>query len=264
MEETLRLTLELPAQVMDQAAHLLEAARLLLETGRAREFPAPLQLPLEREESGGFDEARFRALAAEEGEGPALSADVPPPREAVSVPAEDAGPAPTVSAEAMAELPAAEAVRALSPSDPAETGRDGYDTETPADPDAVRVPEETQERDPAAPGEELPPPPGPPSVRPGDMSPLPDAPTAQPKDDASEIAPAIQVTTRRDTAPPSSSRAIAAAPPVAEQIPDSLRPAGTAELSAPIAPRPAPLTAEAVSLAFRRDDRRYDNGFPFY
>ena len=27
---------------------------------------------------------------------------------------------------------------------------------------------------------------------------------------------------------------------------------------------PAPLTAEAVSLAFRRDDRRYDNGFPLY
>ena len=27
---------------------------------------------------------------------------------------------------------------------------------------------------------------------------------------------------------------------------------------------PAPLTAEAVSLAFRRDGRRYDNGFPLY
>lgn len=29
-------------------------------------------------------------------------------------------------------------------------------------------------------------------------------------------------------------------------------------------PGPAPLTAEAVSLAFQRDDRRYDNGFPLY
>lgn len=27
---------------------------------------------------------------------------------------------------------------------------------------------------------------------------------------------------------------------------------------------PAPLTAEAVSLAFERDGRRYDNGFPLY
>lgn len=27
---------------------------------------------------------------------------------------------------------------------------------------------------------------------------------------------------------------------------------------------PAPLTAESVSLAFQRDDRRYDNGFPLY
>ena len=29
-------------------------------------------------------------------------------------------------------------------------------------------------------------------------------------------------------------------------------------------PGPSPLTAEAVSLAFQRDDRRYDNGFPLY
>lgn len=29
-------------------------------------------------------------------------------------------------------------------------------------------------------------------------------------------------------------------------------------------PGPAPLTAEAVSQAFQRDDRRYDNGFPLY
>ena len=27
---------------------------------------------------------------------------------------------------------------------------------------------------------------------------------------------------------------------------------------------PVPLTAESVALAFRRDDRRYDNGFPLY
>ena len=31
-----------------------------------------------------------------------------------------------------------------------------------------------------------------------------------------------------------------------------------------VTPGPAPLTAEAVSLAFQRDGRRYDNGFPLY
>lgn len=31
-----------------------------------------------------------------------------------------------------------------------------------------------------------------------------------------------------------------------------------------ISAAPAPLTAESVSLTFRRDDRRYDNGFPLY
>lgn len=32
----------------------------------------------------------------------------------------------------------------------------------------------------------------------------------------------------------------------------------------PVAAAPSTLTAEAVSQAFRRDDRRYDNGFPLY
>ena len=31
-----------------------------------------------------------------------------------------------------------------------------------------------------------------------------------------------------------------------------------------VIPGPAPLTAESVSLAFQRDGRRYDNGFPLY
>ena len=31
-----------------------------------------------------------------------------------------------------------------------------------------------------------------------------------------------------------------------------------------VAAGPAPLTAESVSLAFRRDGRRYDCGFPLY
>lgn len=31
-----------------------------------------------------------------------------------------------------------------------------------------------------------------------------------------------------------------------------------------VTPGPAPLTAEAVSMAFQRDGRRYDNGFPLY
>ena len=32
----------------------------------------------------------------------------------------------------------------------------------------------------------------------------------------------------------------------------------------PAAAGPAPLTVQAVSLAFQRDDRRYDGGFPLY
>lgn len=39
---------------------------------------------------------------------------------------------------------------------------------------------------------------------------------------------------------------------------------GNSSVERLITTSPAPLTAEAVSLAFRRDDRRYDNGFPLY
>ena len=43
--EPLRLTFELPAQALDQAARLLEAVRLLLEAGQTRDLPA--RQPLE-------------------------------------------------------------------------------------------------------------------------------------------------------------------------------------------------------------------------
>ena len=40
--EPLRLTFELPAQALDQAARLLEAVRLLLEAGQARDLRHPI------------------------------------------------------------------------------------------------------------------------------------------------------------------------------------------------------------------------------
>ena len=111
--EPLRLTFELPAQALDQAARLLEAVRLLLEAGQTRDLPA--RQPLERGESAGFDEDRFRALAGERGEdvssaprspaaetSAAAAAAAPSPIE----PSGETAPAASAPSDRMAEVPA--------------------------------------------------------------------------------------------------------------------------------------------------------------
>ena len=90
--EPLRLTFELPAQALDQAARLLEAVRLLLEAGQTRDLPA--RQPLERGESAGFDEDRFRALAA--GRGEDVSSAPRSPAAETSAAAGAAAPSPIV------------------------------------------------------------------------------------------------------------------------------------------------------------------------
>ena len=46
--------------------------------------------------------------------------------------------------------------------------------------------------------------------------------------------------------------------------PEALKSRWTGVAEELVAAGPAPLTAESVSLAFRRDGRRYDCGFPLY
>ena len=104
--EPLRLTFELPAQALDQAARLLEAVRLLLEAGQARGIPA--RQPLERGESAGFDEDRFRALAA--GRREDVSSAPRSPAAETSAAAEAAAPSPI-------EPPGETAPAASAPSD---------------------------------------------------------------------------------------------------------------------------------------------------
>lgn len=56
-------------------------------------------------------------------------------------------------------------------------------------------------------------------------------------------------------------------PDVVSQVSDGAVPYsehGNSVVERLVAEGPAPLTAEAVSLAFCRDDRRYDTGFPLY
>ena len=51
---------------------------------------------------------------------------------------------------------------------------------------------------------------------------------------------------------------------VSNAEPEALKSRWTGVAEELVAAGPAPLTAESVSLAFRRDGRRYDCGFPLY
>ena len=268
--EPLRLTFELPAQALDQAARLLEAVRLLLEAGQARDIPA--RQPLEQGESTGFDEDRFRALAGERGEdvssaprspaaetSAAAAAAAPSPIE----PPGETAPAASAPSDRMAEIPAVPTTGEVVSMEPGEAESVRYDLESLEGPEVVRTPEREQAETPGPLPEDQSSPPEPPGVQAGDMVPIPDAPTARPEAEQSlEDLPAAEVTVRYEAAPPGAVQA--SVTPVAEQVPDSFRRTGRDEAYSALAPRPAPLTAEAVNLAFRRDDRRYDNGFPFY
>ena len=148
--------------------------------------------------------------------------------------------------------------------EPGEAESVRYDLESLEDPEAVRAPEREQAEAPGPLPEDQSSPPEPPGVQAGDMDPIPDAPTARPEAEQSlEDLPSAEVTVRYEAAPPPGA-VQASVTPVAEQVPDSFRRTGRDEAYSALAPRPAPLTAEAVNLAFRRDDRRYDNGFPLY
>ena len=268
--EPLRLTFELPAQALDQAARLLEAVRLLLEAGQARDIPA--RQSLERGESAGFDEDRFRALAGERGEdvssaprspaaetSAAAAAAAPSPIE----PPGETAPAASAPSDRMAEVPAAPTAGEVVSMEPGEAESVRYDLESLEGPEVVRTPEREQAEAHGPLPEDQSSPPEPPGVQVGDMVPIPDAPTARPEAEQSlEDLPAAEVTVRYEAAPPGAVQA--SVTPVAEQVPDSFRRTGRDEAYSALAPRPAPLTAEAVNLAFRRDDRRYDNGFPLY
>lgn len=269
--EPLRLTFELPAQALDQAARLLEAVRLLLEAGQARGIPA--RQPLEQGESAGFDEDRFRALSGERGEdvssaplspaaetSAAAAAAAPSPIE----PPGETAPAASAPSDRMAEVPAVPTAGEVVSMEPGEAESVRYDLESLEDPEVVQTPEREQAEPPGPlPGDQSSPP-EPPGVQTGDMVPIPDAPTARPEAGQSlEDLPAAEVTVQYEAAPPPGAVQTSVTP-VAEQVPDSFRRTGRDEAYSALAPRPAPLTAEAVNLAFRRDDRRYDNGFPFY
>ena len=244
--ELIQVSFQLPASVLDSLTKLAEQLQKLAAAVGGPGQPAGMAA--ESTESGAFDQERFQALMEK-----SKAADGQPLR------------AHAVRPDAMEPVPEPESAGRMLPEGPREPDRTdisaGSDTEMPEA--AGQEPDGTEEES----AEDIP------SVRPEMGDQTPDAPVVQMEPEslipeAEKVRagtgegdlplPAVRTEDLRGIETPLGAGMVVTARPEP--------PAGrwsnmTEEL---VTPGPAPLTAEAVSLAFQRDGRRYDNGFPLY
>ncbi|MDE7260460.1 MAG: hypothetical protein K2N78_00100 [Oscillospiraceae bacterium] len=244
-EKLIQVSFQIPPSALDSLSKLAEQLRLLTEVAGVPAVSKGSTADAEHVESGSFDPERFLALQQGQdrtnqgdearGAGPAAVSDIEEAKAAAAAisPAEGSE---AVSAEVRGELRDAEgagdAVNLLSR------------------PDAPDSPQDTSGEDtlPDAPG-----------ASPDAGQQVPDAESAQAEAEERELLPAAA---RREISG-GVEAPLGAGMVVQTQLetPQSRWSGVTEEL---VVPGPAPLTAEAVSLAFERDGRRYDNGFPLY
>lgn len=245
-QELIQVDLRLPASALDNLARLAEQLRQL--TIAISGLSRPADTSEEMVESGAFDPERFRELRqkAEKAATQTSQAEAQPVRTGV-----------------LKQIPDPETAGGATPLTPEEPERlqAPVNGETHPQAQTAQAPiEQTAEGEiPAAhPAveEALP---GAPSVRIEPDSQIPEAKAAW-EQTGTEEPPlfSAQAEIAGDMGAPQS---VGAAVTVRPEIPQS-RWAGIAEEL--VEPGPAPLTAEAVSQAFQRDGRRYDNGFPLY
>lgn len=280
-QELIQVNLQLPASALDSLSRLAEQLRLL--TAVSRQQSAAAQQAREQGENRFFDPERFQALQ--------LGTDIPEIREprtaaravepvadaeqaAVQMTAEELARDVPVHAEVFREVPAPEGAGTTADrylEDPAQAGPP--DSGTPGDVGAVRS--DIQEKSAAqAVRQEVDEPAGEiPAVRTGGGRQVPDPPAIrlepesripEPEMAREEMAVwdavplAVRAGMASDTAAPSDAGLVIAAGP------DTPQSRWTGLEEKVTAAGPAPVTAESVSLAFQRDGRRYDNGFPLY
>ena len=239
-QELIQVNFQLPASVLDSLTRLAEQLRKLAAAANGPGRPA--DMAEEIVESGAFDQERFQALLEKSK-------------------AADGQPSQAVRSDLMEP----ESAGGMLPEGPREPDR----ADVPARPDPERPEAAGQEPDGTAeePAEDIP------SVRPEMEERTPDAPVVQTEPESlipeAEKAwtgtgegdlplPAVQAEDLTGIETPLGAGMVVTAQP---EPPANRWSNVTEEL---VTPGPAPLTAEAVSLAFQRDGRRYDNGFPLY
>ncbi|MBD5169154.1 MAG: hypothetical protein HDT20_03400 [Oscillibacter sp.] len=248
-QELIQVNFQLPASALDGLARLTEQLRKL--TAAVNGPGISNGTPEEIVESGSFDLERFQALRqqaegthspqAETSEARSVRSDV---SEHVQEP-EDAGWTP----ESGTGSPDQE---------------DFYSREDVTDPEAStreagRTHEETTEEIPVVQPEMEDQTLEAPSVRMEPESQIPEAEEVWAQTGEAELPlPAAQAEIQEGVVSPLGAGMVVTAQP---EPPASRWTGLTEEL---VTAGPAPLTAEAVSLAFQRDGRRYDNGFPLY
>lgn len=285
-QERLQLNIQLPAGALEGFTRLAEQLRLLAEAlGGGGQMPASLQtartVPLERGENPAFDLGRFREMGQGPREPEAVRTDgrdiagaeavEGAVRRAVEEPDgawEEAGGETEVSVpveHAVSDLPEREEEEAtpvqLPPAGETEekmVPREANGREL----DAVPLRVEVEARPPEAPSvgrEPDSPVPDAPAVRmePESQIPAAEAVWVEPDSPGPEVQAAQEEVRRALETPPGAVAELTAAP-------EALRSRWTGLAEELVAAGPAPLTAESVSLAFRRDGRRYDSGFPLY
>ena len=243
-QDLIQVNFQLPASVLDSLTMLAEQLRKLAAAANGPGRPAGMAEEIA--ESGAFDQERFQALMEKSK-------------------AADGQSSRAVRSDTMEPVREPESAGGMLPEGPQEPDR----TDVPASSDPERPEAAGQEPDGTAeePAEDIP------SVRPEMEERTPDAPVVQMEPEslipeAEKVwagtgegdlpLPAVQAEDLTGVETPLGAGMVVTAQP---EPPASRWSNVTEEL---VTPGPAPLTAEAVSLAFQRDGRRYDNGFPLY
>lgn len=245
-QELIQVDLRLPASALDSLARLAEQLRRL--TAVISGLSRSADIPEEMMESGAFDPERFREFRqkAEKTAAQASQTEAKP-----------------VRAEASKHIPDPETAGKTTPL----TTEEPEQAQVPANKEPYPQSQTAQNPiEQTAEGEI-------PAAHPAAEESLSDAPSVQMEPD-SQIPEAEAAWEQVETEKPplfsaqaeitgdmEAPRGAGAAVTARPEIPQSRWSGITEEL---IKPGPAPLTAEAVSQAFQRDGRRYDNGFPLY
>lgn len=255
-EPLIQVNFQIPPSALDSLSRLAEQLRLLTEAANAPVSSNRMEAA-ESMESGFFDPERFMALRRDMEKAETIRADV-----------SDLGDAQGVSA-AVSSGVRKELRDAKSAGDPPESR-----PETAANEALYSLPEERDVPSPPAAGAAMEAAGPVPTVRAEAEKPVPDAPEA--RREAERQVPEVESVRAEAKARELAAAAVRGeisgggieaplgAGVIVQTQPETPQNRWSSVTEELVIPGPAPLTAEAVSLAFERDGRRYDNGFPLY